>query len=234
MASPKKNVYWDTCTWLGLINQEPGKVDRCRYVIDEARKGNIQIWTSAFTLAEVFKKNCAAGVPAEGIPAAMDVEFEDYISQDFVTLVQVDFDIGVQARRLLREQPKLKKPADAVHLATAVLNNIDELHTFDADNLIPLSGAVTRQDQVPLIVCFPQEPPPPPPPPPMPLFDALELEEETVEQTDSETVATPRAAGATPPQTLESLPVVSLPSSPTATPSPQRGQRPIAGTDSDR
>lgn len=176
MASPKKNLYWDTCTWLGLINQEPGKIDRCRYIIEEARKGNIQIWTSTFTLAEVFKKNCAAGVPAMGISAEMDVDFEDYIAQDFVTLVQVDFDIGVQARRLLRGHPKLKKPADAIHLATAVLNNVDELHTFDGDNLIPLSGVVTRQDKVPLTICLPQEPPPPPPPPPLPLFDALEAD----------------------------------------------------------
>jgi predicted nucleic acid-binding protein len=169
LANPPRNVYWDTCTWLGLINQEADKIGRCRHIVAEARAGNIQIWTSAFTLAEVFKKNCN-GTPA-GLAAAKDADFEQYIEQDFLTIVQVDYDIGVQARRLLRTHTKLKKPADAIHLATAVLSNVEELHTFDADNLTPLSGQVNRQDGVALTICFPPEPPPPPTPAPMPLFD---------------------------------------------------------------
>jgi predicted nucleic acid-binding protein len=168
LASPKKNVYWDTCTWLGLINEEPGKVDRCRYIIQEARAGHIQIWTSTFTLAEVFKKNCEGkGV---SLPETKDLDFENYIEQEFLTLVQVDFDIGVLARRLLREHPKLKKPSDAIHLATAALANVDEMHTTDAENLIVLDGLVKRQDSVALRICIPPEPPPPPKPAPLPLF----------------------------------------------------------------
>ncbi len=155
MANPAKNVYWDTCAWLGLINEEAGKVDRCRYVMAEARARNIQVWTSTFTLAEVFKKNCGAG--PDGIPVAADADFENYIQQEFLTLVQVDFDIGVLARHLLRTHPELKKPADAIHLACAALNNVDELHTFDGKNLIPLSGKVKREDGVSLIICLPPE-----------------------------------------------------------------------------
>lgn len=158
MADPK-NVYWDTCVWLSLINEEVGRVERCRYVISEARARNIQIWTSAFTLAEVFKKT----IEGKGVtlPESKDHEFEEYIEQEFLTVVQVDFDIGVLARRLLRKHVPLKKPADAVHLATALLNNIDEFHTFDEVNLIPLSGIVMRADSVGLTICFPPENPQP-------------------------------------------------------------------------
>ena len=158
--------------WLGLINEETGKSDRCRYVIKEARAGNVEIWTSAFTLAEVFKKQCEGKGTA--LPETKDLDFEQYIEQEFFTLVQVDYDIGVKARRLLRGHPVLKKPADAIHLATALLNNLDEMHTFDADNLLRLSGLVMRDDGTALTICAPPEPPPPPPettPPPMPLFD---------------------------------------------------------------
>lgn len=169
MASSKKNVYWDTCTWLGLINEEPGKVDRCRYVIKEARSGNIQIWTSTFTLAEVFKKSCEGKSVA--LPETKDLDFENFIEQEFLTLVQVDLDVGVLARRLLRKHPQLKKPSDAIHLATAAMSNVDELHTTDAVNLIILTGEVKRQDGVSLTICLPPEEPPPPP---MPLFDGLQ------------------------------------------------------------
>lgn len=155
MASNYKKYYWDTCAWLGFINQEAGKVDRCQYVISLARAGNAQVWTSAFTLAEVFKKNCGNGVG--GIDSSSDADFENYVQQDFLVVVQVDYDVGVLARRLLRAHPKLKKPADAIHLATAAISNVDELHTFDQDNLIPLSGKVLRADGVPLVICLPPQ-----------------------------------------------------------------------------
>jgi predicted nucleic acid-binding protein len=134
-------------------------VERCRYIIQEARAGNVQIWTSAFTLAEVFKKQCEGKGVA--LAESKDLEFEQYVEQEFFTVVQVDADLAIQARRLLRQHPKLKKPADAIHLATAVLYNLDELHTFDEDNLISLSGVVKRQDGSPLIVCKPPENPQP-------------------------------------------------------------------------
>ena len=158
MASPKK-VYWDTNVWLALINQEAGRVDRCRYVISEARAGKVQIWTSTISLAEVFK--VTGEISGVVLPEIKDLEFEQYVTQDCYVLVQVDYDIGVQARRLLRAHPPLKKPADAIHLATALESNVEELHTFDDKNLIPLSGLVMRADGAPLTICFPPESPQP-------------------------------------------------------------------------
>ena len=158
MADPKR-VYWDACTWLSLINEETGRVDCCRYVIAEARAGNVEIWTSAFTLAEVFKKNCEG--KAMTLAESKDIEFENYIEQEFLVVVQVDYDIGVLARRLLRIHPKLKKPSDAIHIATAVLHNLDEFQTYDEENLLPLSGVVQRQDGSRLIICKPPEDPNP-------------------------------------------------------------------------
>ncbi len=131
----------------------------CRYVLTEARAGNVQIWTSALTLAEVFKHT------SEGkgivLKEADDMKFESFIEQDFVTLVQVGFDIGLQARRLLRKHIPLKKPPDAIHLATAVLNDLDELHTYDAVNLLPLHGLVKRADGALLTICNPPQDPSP-------------------------------------------------------------------------
>jgi len=152
----QKKIYWDSCVWISLINQEPGKVGRCQNVINEAQKGEAQIWTSSLTLAEVFKKKCdGANV---SIAEAQDADFENYIEQEFLVEVQLDHDIGVLARRLLRAHPELKKPADAIHLASAALNNVDELHTFDGENLLVLNGKIVRRDGKLLVICVPPEP----------------------------------------------------------------------------
>lgn len=155
MAEPKK-VYWDACVWLSLINGEADRIGRCQYQIDLAQKGDVQIWTSSLSLAEVFKKKCSG----ENISLAetKDEDFERFMEQDFVYEVQVDHDISVLARRLLRKNPELKKPNDAVHLATAVLNNVDELHTFDGDNLLSLDGKIDRRDGKKLVICEPPTP----------------------------------------------------------------------------
>lgn len=112
-----------------------------------------------FTLAEVFKRPCDG--QQKGLPIVQDTEFEDYILQDFVERVQVDFAVGRLARGLLRAYPVIGKPQDAIHVATALLNNVDELHTFDRENLLGLSGKLTRKDGRPLRICHPPKPPPP-------------------------------------------------------------------------
>jgi predicted nucleic acid-binding protein len=154
LANPKK-IYWDSCVWIGLINEDEDKIDRCRYVLEQAQKGEMQVWTSSLTLAEVFKKKCDGKVLA--IEEAHDADFEKYIEQEFLVEVQLDHDVGVMARRLLRSHQELKKPADAIHLASAALNNVDELHTFDGDNLLGLNGKVQRRDGKMLVICHPPE-----------------------------------------------------------------------------
>lgn len=142
---------------------------RCEHVLKRARLGEVEIWTSALTLAEVFKVKCG-GTVAQLMTAADDQKFEDYLNQDFVVIAQVDVDTGRTARRLLRQHSPLKKFPDAIHLATAVLNSLDEFHTFDGENLLPLNGTVNRDDGITLSICVPPVPPPPAPAP-MPLFD---------------------------------------------------------------
>jgi predicted nucleic acid-binding protein len=160
-----KRVYWDACIWLALINQEtPDRVQRCQNVLTMARNGEMEIWTSALTLAEVFKKKCDD--KNTGLPEYKDIEFEEYILQDYLTVVQVDYDIGVKARQLLRSFSVLKKPPDGIHLATAVEHDLDEFHTFDRENLLPLNDKIKRKDGVPLRICHP----------PLPIQGTLQLE----------------------------------------------------------
>jgi predicted nucleic acid-binding protein len=164
--------YWDACAWIALIQQEQGRVDSLSYVIEEAKNGKVQIWTSNFTLAEVFKRPC--GDEQKSLLPQQDQMFEDYILQNFVQRVQVDYDVGVLARRILRTYPIIGKPQDGIHLATALLNNIDELHTFDRHNLLGLNDKIDRMDGKKLHICHPPIRPAPPIPEPLPLFKNLE------------------------------------------------------------
>lgn len=155
----EKRVYWDSCVWIGLINQEPDKLAVCEHVIEQAQSGSVEIWTSTLSLAEVFKKKCNGVNVTTAQPS--DANFENFLSQDYVVLIQVDHDVGTVARRLLRAHPALAKPADAVHLASALLNNVDEMHTFDGDNLLGLDGVLDRADGTKLKICIPPTPPDP-------------------------------------------------------------------------
>lgn len=154
--------------WIALINREAGRFESCKYVIEQAQRGEVEIWTSTFTYAEVFKRPC--GGSQVGISPTDDKGFEDYIEQDFVFQIQVDRDVGVAARRILRQHPKIGKPQDAIHVVSALIENIDQLHTFDRDDLLHLDGKLNRQDGLPLQIC---RPPSPPDPDEGTLFEAL-------------------------------------------------------------
>lgn len=111
------------------------------------------MFTSFFTQAEVFKAKC------EGAAKPLDENEEDKIAvffeSDQIIGVPVDRRTAVLARKLMRRHPECKKPTDAVHLATAILTNVDEMHTYDASDLLGLSGKVARQDGEMLIICTP-------------------------------------------------------------------------------
>ena len=150
--------YWDACIWIELITQQnAGRVDRCKYVIEQAEAGDAELWTSTFTLAEVWKRKC--GDEHLSLPRAKDNIFEDFIEREFVRKIQVDVDVGMTARRLLRQFEGLGKPQDAIHVASCLLNNIDEMHTFDGDDLIKFDGQIPRIDRVKLTICPPPERP---------------------------------------------------------------------------
>ena len=179
----KPRYYWDACAWIALIQQELNRFDALKYAIDEAKAGNVEIWTSNFTLAEVYKRPCG-GPDQSGLAPDQDAPFEDYILQNFVQRVQVDWDVGILARRLLRLYPEIVKPQDGIHLATALLNNCDELHTYDRENLLGLTGKIDRKDGSKLRINVPPNRPPPVRAP-APLLAELEREDDDQGQSTS-------------------------------------------------
>ena len=160
-SAPTRNVYWDACVWIRLIGKEAGW-ENCEHIINEAKAGNVKVWTSTLTVAEVYKAKFPGG--SASLAADKDSLLEDFMKQDFVQLVQVDLDVASKARGLCRKHQKLKKPNDGIHFATALIYNCDEFHTTDDKDLLPLSGLENTDNGKPLPVILPPPPPPVPDP----------------------------------------------------------------------
>lgn len=168
-----KRVYWDSCTFLGLINQEPGKASDCAAVWKEAEDGDVIIYTSFFTFAEVFKAKCSEP-SSKPLSEDGDKKIEQLLRQKWVRPLVVDERIGTAARRLMRLHPQCKKPSDGIHLASALAISVDEMHTYDGSDLLGLDGKINCLDGKPLRICKPKPTPKlPPPPKPADLFHDL-------------------------------------------------------------
>jgi predicted nucleic acid-binding protein len=157
-----ERVYWDSCCWLGVLNEEPDKVDSARWIIACAERGEIEIWTSTITLAEVYKVRQSGDTDLDA-----DKRLDDFLSQPYIVHVQVDQDVAMEARKLLRANlPGLRKPYDAVHLACAAWYDIETFHTFDREDLLRLTRLVRCRNGKPMVISKP----PPPPEPELPLI----------------------------------------------------------------
>lgn len=161
-----RRVYWDSCCFIGLINDEAEKRDVLRAVWQEAEQGKTEIVTSMFTLTEVVKAKCEGKV--KPLPEADDKPVVAFLSQSFVIRLLLDETIANAARRLLRAHRECKKPSDAIHLATALQHNVEELHTFDGSDLLGLTGKTLKKNGQPLTICIPRVSAPLPALPPEP------------------------------------------------------------------
>jgi predicted nucleic acid-binding protein len=164
MAASPKRICWDACAWIAYIQKEKIDVsgvleDRhslCRSVLRLAERRRYEIAVSGFCLVEVCKNH--------EVKFADDDKIAAFFENDYILLVPVDKVVGTKARTLMQKTPGLKPP-DAVHLATALLTNSDEMHTFDG-KLLGLTGKLPRADGTALRICKPGHGGPP-----LPLLD---------------------------------------------------------------
>lgn len=150
--------YWDACVWIDLITQsDEDRFSRCDYVLSEVKENKAELWTSAFTLAEVYKRKCDDEFTS--MPEDQEDEFLSLFDSGLVKIVLVDIQVAKVSRRLSRRYSGLRKPQDAIHVASCIIGNIDELHTFDVKDLIKLDGQITLENGNLLKISKPSLPP---------------------------------------------------------------------------
>lgn len=74
------------------------------------------------------------------IPKEAEETISNFFKQEYIVVVQVTRTIAEQARALIWRFTHLR-PKDALHAATALYAEIENLHTFDAD-FLPLDGQI--------------------------------------------------------------------------------------------
>lgn len=141
--------YWDSNVFLGWLADEPDKVSRCRPVFDAAQAGQLTVITSALTIAEVLWVKGEARIQASEAKRV-----EAFFRNRWMIVRDVDRFIAEEARALVWD--KNIKPKDAIHLATALRQevHIDQFDTFDSD-LIKQTG---RLGVPPLVIGVPNLP----------------------------------------------------------------------------
>jgi predicted nucleic acid-binding protein len=118
-------------------------------IIEAAKAGDFKIFTSALTIAEVFKNKKG--------PSLSDAENEDlrpYFREEYIQLVEIDREVGERANELCRtHKPKPNFPAlrpnDAIHIASAEKAGCEKILAYDPD--------FTRQEHDTILIGWPIE-----------------------------------------------------------------------------
>lgn len=153
-------VYWDSCVFLYFFSQDRERYGEIRRVIERAKEGKLLIVTSVVTPTEVLFRYRNDGTTEDLVE-----QCERYLDHSFIATYNVDRAIAKKAAELCREHKLGSR--DALHLATCMRANINELHTYDgsgkkpSSKLIPLSGQVACRDGTPIHISTPRIPPSP-------------------------------------------------------------------------
>ena len=129
MPPPTRRV-WCSCAIIDYLAGRKGAA-ACKDVIAQAEKGNVEIVVSTLAEAEVVKLD-------EHLSAEAEAKIDEFFEESYVVRAALDALVARRARQIVRDF-KLK-PLDAVHIATAIENEIEILETYD-DKLIALNGS---------------------------------------------------------------------------------------------
>ena len=120
--------YWDADAFLGYFKEEPDKYAACENVLKAAETGRVMIVTSALTIAEVL---WAKGGPKLS-RGKRDV-IELFFRSPYISVRNVTRKIAEHARDIVWDRNI--RPKDAIHVATALIEKIPVLNTFDQNLL---------------------------------------------------------------------------------------------------
>jgi len=127
-ASGYRRPYLDSSVYIAAIkNETVNGVDRgqiARDILVDAQKGSIQVIASTALIAEVVR--------AKDSPLLTEDQeklIDDFLFHEFITWVELDIVLAIEARRLARQYNL--KPFDAIHLASAVRGKADCLLRWD-------------------------------------------------------------------------------------------------------
>lgn len=131
---PIENIYWDSDAFLGWFQNEPGKLELCSGTLKRAEEGEVVIFTSALTIAEVLWLRGGPKIAKEKSDLV-----RKFFRRSYFRIRNVTRRIAEDAQDLVWMEGI--RPKDAIHVATAVDLTAAALETFD-DDLIAHTGRI--------------------------------------------------------------------------------------------
>jgi predicted nucleic acid-binding protein len=131
---PVEPIYWDSDAFLGWLQAEPGKTELCAGTLKRADQGEVIIFTSALTIAEVLWMRGAPMVPQEKADIV-----RKFFRRSYIRVRNVTRSIAEGAQDLVWNHGI--RPKDAIHVATALDAHVTALETFD-DQLLNKSETI--------------------------------------------------------------------------------------------
>jgi predicted nucleic acid-binding protein len=119
-------IYWDSDAFLGWLQAEPGKDELCAGTLNRADLGEVIIFTSALTIAEVLWMRGAPMIPQDKADIV-----RKFFRRSYFRIRNVTRHIAENAQDLVWTQGI--RPKDAIHVATALDAHAVAMETFDAE-----------------------------------------------------------------------------------------------------
>jgi predicted nucleic acid-binding protein len=124
-----RKLYWDTGVFLCFLNPDEESRRRvCEDILRNAQRGEVVLYTSTFTIAEVIRPKRMDG---RSLTPEQISQMEKMFRWKWLKKVDVGQRIASKAVELARERNL--KAADSVHAATAILHSVDALQHWDKD-----------------------------------------------------------------------------------------------------
>ncbi len=138
-----RRIYWEASVFNAWLNREAERFDICDAILRAAERDELHIVTSALTLVEVYGyplKGWQEGRISEEQMANAEARVEGLFKAPFIEVVDLDRFIAGRARDIRRQVKGLSgRTTDAIHLASALMTSVEEMHTYDDDDLLQLS-----------------------------------------------------------------------------------------------
>ena len=122
-------VYWDSSCFIAWLKPEPARMHLCKEVLKAAAAGELEIVTSAISLAEVVRPDKSIAQ----FTAADEEKIKRFFKRTYFVIAPTDRITAEGARAFMWKHGLRFR--DAIHMATAIRVKIPELHTFDGDFL---------------------------------------------------------------------------------------------------
>jgi len=130
----EQRPYWDSSAFISRIQRTAGRIEVLEHITGRAEEGEVEIVTSAFTLCEVAKGDESV------LPEDQEKMIVNFFENPYILIQQVDAFVAARTRDIVRGFGL--KPADALHVASALAASVSEMHTYDATHLLPRDGQI--------------------------------------------------------------------------------------------